>query len=204
MGVSLLAAEHRRARREIVRLNRRLALAHVEGTVAERDEEKWMVRLELGADEEGQKILSPWVKPHANSSGALKDSPPLPAVGDRMRLHSPSGIVGAASYAIPSAFDDEVKRPDGQEKDEAAREFGQTRVSQTAESLTHKTEKTSIAQSRDEIAIKGEKKFEVEADEARLKGKTSHIHGESIDKIKFHVGDQVYQIRPEALQPTSA
>lgn len=201
--MTLYASELRHLRREVVRVNRRLALAHVEGTVAERDEEKWKVRLELGTDEDGKKILSPWVKPHSNSSGSYKDSPALPAVGDRMRLHSPSGIVGAASYAIPSAFDDEVKRPDGQGKDEHAREYGKTRVSQTQETLTHKTEKTSVTQKKDEIAIKGEKKFEAEADEARIKGKTTRIHGESVEKIKFIVGQQAFHIKPEALQPTS-
>jgi hypothetical protein len=218
--VSLYASELRRLRRESVRVNRRLALAHVEGVVAERDEEKWKVRLELATDEDGKKILSPWVKPHSNSSGVYKDSPSLPAVGDRMRLHSPSGIVGGASYAIPSAFDDEVKRPEGQTEDERVREYGKTRVSQTQEKLTNKTEKTTVEQTKetisqktekttieqkkDEVSIKGDKKFEAEADEASLKGKTSRIHGESIDKIKFIVGDQAFHIRPEALQPTSA
>lgn len=218
--MSLYASELRRLRRESVRVNRRLALAHVEGHVAERDEEKWKVRLELGTDEDGKKILSPWVKPHSNSSGAYKNSPALPAVGDRMRLHSPSGIIGAASYAIPSAFDDELKRPDGQGKDEAVREFGKTSVSQTQENITHKTEKTSVAQTKetvtsktekttieqkkDEVSIKGSKKFEAEADEANLKGKTSRIHGESLQKINFVVGDKTYHINPLALIETSA
>lgn len=202
--MSLYASELRRLRRELVRVNRRLALAHVEGHVAERDEEKWKVRLELGTDEDGKKILSPWVKPHSNSSGAYKESPALPAVGDRMRLHSPSGIVGAASYAIPSAFDDELKRPDDQGKDEAVREFGKTRVSQTQENLTRKTEKTSVEQRKDEISIKGDKKFEAEADEARIKGKTTRIHGESIQNIKFVAGDVTYYINPTALIETSA
>lgn len=218
--MSLYASELRRTRREIVRLNRKLALAHVEGHVAERDEEKWKVRLELGTDEDGKKILSPWIKPHSNSSGAYKVSPALPAVGDRMRLHSPSGIVGGASYAIPSAFDDELKRPDGQGKDEAVREFGKTRVEQTQENLTRKTEKTSVAQTKekitsttektsveqrkDEVIVKGDKKFEAEADEARIKGKTTRIHGESIQKIKFVAGDRTYYINPLALIETSA
>jgi hypothetical protein len=217
--VSLYATELRLARRELVRVNRRLALAHMEGEVVERDEKKWKVRLELGKDDDGKKILSPWVKPHSNSSGAYANSPPLPAIGDRMRLHSPSGVIGAASFAIPSAFDDEVKRPDGQTKDQHDRAFGKTRVTQTQENLTHKTEKTSIAQTKeavttktekttleqkkDEIAINGDKKFKAEADEARIKGKTTYIHGDSVEKIKFMVGDQAFHIKPEALQPTS-
>lgn len=202
--MSHLASELRYLRRELVRVNRRLALAHVEGPVVERDEKKWLVRLELGTDDDGKKILSPWVKPYAHSAGALKDSPALPAVGDRMRLHSPSGIVGAASYAIPSAFDDELTRPSGQDKDEAAREFGKTRVSQTAEKITLATEHTSLVSSKDGVAVDGHKNFSAKADEVRLEGKTTRIHGESLDKIKFIVGGQAYQIKPDALLPTSA
>ncbi|MCC3246140.1 phage baseplate assembly protein V [Methylocystis sp. WRRC1] len=209
--MSLAAQELRRARRELVRVNRRLALSHVEGIVAERDEKKWKVRLEIGRDEDDKPILSPWMKPHSNSAGAYKYSPPLPAVGDRMRMMSPSGIVGAASYAVPSAFDDELKRPQ-QDKDESAREYDKTRISQKKDSLALTTEKTSIAQSKEDvsvtaekdISVKADKKASIEGEEARLKGKTSYVHGDSIDKIKFIVGGQAFRIREEALLPTSA
>lgn len=228
--MSLYASELRRLRRESVRVNRRLALAHVEGHVAERDEEKWKVRLELGTDEDGKKILSPWVKPHSNSSGAYKNSPALPAVGDRMRLHSPSGIIGAASYAIPSAFDDELKRPDGQGKDEAVREFDKTKVTQTKEQLSQKTEKTSLTQKKDEIALTTEKasitqkkeeialttekasvtqkkeEIELKTENTRVTQKKDSIELEvpEITKLKIKVGGQYFAINPLALMETAA
>lgn len=201
--MSLVASELRHLRREVSRLNRKLALSHLEGPVAERDEEKWKVRLELGTDEDGKPILSPWLKPHANSAGAYAYSPPLPAIGDRMRMMSPSGIVGAASYAVPSTFDDDLKRPN-EDKDESARTLGKTRVSQTKDTLTSKTEKTTVTQTKDAFNAKADKKAGLEAEETELKGKVSRIHGESIEKVKIIIGNQAFRIREEALLPTSA
>jgi phage baseplate assembly protein gpV len=201
--MSLLASELRRLRRESSRVNRKLALAHIEGTVAEVDEEKWKVRLEICQDEDGKPVLSPWMKPFAKNAGAYADSPPLPAKGDRMRMMSPSGVVGAASYAIPSAFDDELTRPNSS-KGESARKYGKTLVTQNEEKLTHATEKTSISQDKENVAVKADKKAEIEGEEARMKAKTSRIHGESLEKIKFIVGDQAYRLREEAVQPTEA
>lgn len=198
---ALAASELRRMRRDMVRVNRRLALAHIEGVVAETDEKAWKVRVEIGQDEDGKPILSPWMKFFAKSAGAYADSPPLPAKGDRMRVMSPSGIVGAASYAIPSTFDDELKRPDPQDKEESVRAYGKARVSMTKSALTHKTEKTTISQTKEDVSVKADKKAEIEGEEARVKGKTTRIHGDSIDKIKFIIGGQAHQLRPEAILP---
>lgn len=200
--MTLYASELRHLRRESVRVNRKLALAHLEGVVAEVDDKKWKVRVEIGQDEDGKPVLSPWIKFFAKSAGAYADSPPLPAKGDRMRMMSPSGIIGAASYAIPSTFDDEVKRPDAQDKEESVRAYGETRVSMTKSALTHKTEKTSVAQTKEDITAKADKKFEIEADEARVNGKTTRIHGDAIDKIKFIIGGSAFRIREVALLPT--
>ena len=124
-----IADELRQARLQIVRANRRLALSELEGTVAERDTEKWLVRLEIGRDPEtDEKVLSPWLKPQSGSAGAFKVSPALPSVGEKMKMVSPSGEVGAASYAAWGTFDDEQKRPD-QEPDESVIAFGKTRIS---------------------------------------------------------------------------
>lgn len=202
--MSLYASELRRMGRELARVNRRLALAHLEGVVAERDETKWKVRLELGTDEDGKKILSPWLKPFAKSSGAYADSPALPEIGDPMRMMSPSGVVGAASYAIPSTFDETVKRPEGQGKDESVRALGKTRMSMTKDTLTSKTEKVTVTQTADGFTAKADKKAQLEGDEVNLKGKTSRLYGDSIDKVKIIVGGQAFHITPTALLPTTA
>lgn len=199
----MLASELRHLRRENVRINRKLALSHLEGVVAARDEQKWKVRLELATDDDGKPVLSPWVAPHANSAGAYAYSPPLPAIGDRMRLMSPSGIVGAASYAVPSTFDDELRRPNA-DKDESARAYGKTRLSQTKDTLIAATEKTTVTQTKDAFHAVADEKAEIAAKEARVKGETTRLHADSLDKLKLIIGDQAYQIRPEALLPTSA
>ncbi|MFT4099038.1 MAG: hypothetical protein QM651_18100 [Rhodoblastus sp.] len=124
-----IADELRETRRQNVRLHRRLALSELEGTVAERDPRTWRVRLEIGVDPEtGEKVLSPWLKPQSGSNGAFKVSPALPSVGERMKMVSPSGEVGAASYASWGTFDDDQKRPD-QDADESVMTFGKTRIS---------------------------------------------------------------------------
>ena len=124
-----IADELRETRRQNVRLHRRLALSELEGTVAERDDKTWRVRLEIGRDPEtDEKVLSPWIKPQSGSNGAFKVSPPLPSIGERMKMVSPSGEVGAASYASWGTFDDEQKKPD-QDKDESVITFGKTRMS---------------------------------------------------------------------------
>jgi hypothetical protein len=216
------AAEARLARREIVRLNRKLSLSQIEGPVVERDEKKWLVRVKIGEDPRtGKDILSPWVSPHANSAGAdgaYKYSPALPAKGDKMRLHSPSGIVGAASYAVPAHFDEKTKRPAGQKPDEAVVEFDKTRVTRTKDTIVTKTEKTTVTQSKDKIVVKADKEFsletekkkikatkgwEIESDEPRVRGKTTRIYADSIEKMKFIIGGSAYHLKPEALNPTS-
>ena len=129
MSDPFLYDELRLARKQIVRLHRQIALADLEGTVAERDDKTWRVRLEIGVDpESGEKVLSPWVKPQSVSNGAFKISPSLPAIGARMKLKSPSGIVGAASYADFGTFDDDQKKPE-QQADESVITFGKTRMS---------------------------------------------------------------------------
>ena len=214
-----LSRELRYLRREVVRLNKRVALSHLEGPVAERDAQKWRVRLELGLDAEGNKILSPWVRVQSHAAGAVKDSPSLPAIGDKMRLISPSGVVGASSVAIANAFDDETTRPSGQDKDEIVCEFDKTRRAQSKEKLVSKTEKTTLTQEKEKIthateqatleqtkdglSVKTQKTFDVETEKATIKGKTTEIHGDSISQIKFVVGGQHYNIHPAAIVPAA-
>lgn len=128
--MSFIGEELRRLRKATVRANRRLALQDVEGEVVERDAKTWRVRLKIGEDPEtGEAIKSPWLRPNSqsNQTSGFKVSPALPSVGSRMRMVSPSGVVGGASYAEPACFDDEEKRPQ-QDADETVFEFGKSRM----------------------------------------------------------------------------
>lgn len=193
--MSFIAQELREARRQNVRINRRLALSELEGVVAERDEKKWQVRLALGEDpQSGETILSPWLSPLAGQSGKHKQSWALPAVGDRMRMISPSGVVGAASYAMSALFDDEVSRP-SQKSSEAVSEFGKTRLSQTGDTIVAATEKTSLTQTSSKIAT--------QADETNIKSKVTRLYVDSLDRLKIVLNGQAFALSPLALTPTS-
>jgi phage baseplate assembly protein gpV len=126
--VSYIAEELRELRKEVVRLNRKLALHRIPGKVAERDPQKRKVRLEIGEDPDtGKKILGPWVRVQSVSAGKFKFFV-LPSVGEQMYQESPSGVVGADTVAVFGTFDDENKHPE-QEPDELVIENDTTRFS---------------------------------------------------------------------------
>lgn len=113
--MSALASELRHIRKELVRLNRKAALARLPGKVDEVRQQNgdWQVRLDLGEDPAtGRKTLSPWVRVQPGSAGDMKIKV-KPTKGEQMYLMNASGVVGADSMAIWGAFDDEHKAPDG-------------------------------------------------------------------------------------------
>ena len=177
--------------RAIVGLNRRVAASDLPGVVVGRDEAGWKVRLDLGEDPEtGDKILSPWVSPLSESAGALKRSGPLPAIGDAMRLISPSGEVGADSYVVFGGFSEGNKRPD-QNVDEGVLTYGENRQ--------------SIAPDRQRIERTGAKKSAIDV---RSEGRVvAEVH-ESLAKLKIRIRkpdgrDEWWRLKPEALLPTT-
>lgn len=136
--MSYIADELRALRKENVRLNRKIALASLDGTVAERDEKTRKVRLEIGRDPEtDEKILSPWVRVQSNSSGAFKAFV-LPSVGEQMYLDSGSGVVGADSVARFGTFNDSNKHPEQEADENVVLENGDARISATKGKITMK------------------------------------------------------------------
>ena len=136
--MSYVADELRRLRKENVRLNRKIALASLDGTVAERDEKARKVRLEIGRDPEtDEKILSPWARVQSNSAGAFKAFV-LPSVGEQMYLDSGSGVVGADSVARFGTFNDTNKHPEQQADENVLFEVGSARLSATKDKITFK------------------------------------------------------------------
>lgn len=115
--MSEVASELAFLRREITRLNRKLALARLPGKVKEvkSEEGDWRVCLDMGEDPEtGDKVLSPWVRVQPASAGALKIKV-RPSEGEQMYLMSASGVVGADSVAMWGAFDQDHPAPAGDE-----------------------------------------------------------------------------------------
>ena len=110
--MNYVGRELRLLRREVVRLNRKVALARMPGKVIERDDDKGLVRLDLGEDPAtGEMVKGPWVRverPRAGSIGIYAQ----PDIGEQMYLASASGVVGADSVACFGCFDEEHPAPD--------------------------------------------------------------------------------------------
>ncbi len=128
-----IADELRAQRKDLVRAHRKLAMADLPGTVVAQNADNWTVQLLLGTDPTtGAQVLSPWLKPASGSNQpGFKVSPPLPPIGSRMRMKSPSGVVGADSYAEPAAFDAGQGRPSGQAASQGLISFGSARLAFT-------------------------------------------------------------------------
>lgn len=134
--MSAVASELRHLRREVARVNRKLALARVPIKVTEvrEKDDDWQVRGELGEDPKtGEKVLTPWVRVQPASSGKLKIKT-KPNEGQQMYLLSTSGVVGADSLAIWGAFDQDHPPPKGQ--DDLIIERGKTRIALNDKTLT--------------------------------------------------------------------
>ena len=189
--MSYIGSRLRELSRAIVALNRRFAGQDVPGVVAERDDAKWLVRVDLGEDPEtSEKILSPWLAPRSDSAGALKRSDPLPAIGDSVRVVSPSGVVGADSYVTPGAFSQDAQKP-SQKGDEGVVSYGDNRQ--------------LLAPDRQRFERTGEKKSAIDA---RSEGRVVTEVWEDLAKFKIRIRkpggtDEWYRLNPAALLPTT-
>jgi Phage P2 baseplate assembly protein gpV len=124
--MSYIGDELRILRREIVRLNRKLAKQKLPGKVVARGKGK--VTLDLGEDPEtGKKLMSPEVRVQSISAGKFKFFV-LPSIGEQMYLESASGVIGADSIATFGCFDNDNPQPE-MEDDEMLLMAGQTRLS---------------------------------------------------------------------------
>ncbi|GLK74674.1 phage baseplate assembly protein V [Ancylobacter dichloromethanicus] len=85
----------------------------------------WQVRLDLGANTEGDAVLSPWLPVQPVSAGALKIKV-RPSIGERFGMLSPSGTVGEGSWCVRGPFDQDHGAPAGTE--DVVLERGQTRI----------------------------------------------------------------------------
>lgn len=130
--MSYLIDRLRSLEKEYVRLHRKVAMSHLEGQVVQRDPQKG-VRLALTPDPTtGEQVLSPWlqIKQPINHAGAdgMKLFSPLPPMGTPMHMKSPSGVVGAGSYAEHGPANDAAPAPK-QADGEGVLQFGKLRVS---------------------------------------------------------------------------
>lgn len=153
--MSYVAAELRRTRREIVRLNRKVALARLSGKVAEVDAAGGRVRLDLGDDPAtGDKVLSPWVRWQSNAAGRVKVYAP-PSIGEQMYLASASGVVGADSLATYGAFDNDHPAPSTADDTLVITVDDHTEISATPDGVDLVRGETRISLREDKIVLDG-------------------------------------------------
>ncbi|WP_194094653.1 phage baseplate assembly protein V [Marivivens aquimaris] len=94
--------------RRVADLERRLNVSNLRGTVHSVDAAAGTVRLDLGPDDAGGRLLSPPV-PYAQQAGALKVHAP-PSTGQQMTIVSPSGDL-AAGVAQPLSWSSSESSP---------------------------------------------------------------------------------------------
>ena len=131
-----VASEFRRMRRQMERVNRRIALSDIPGKVIEgsQDQTTRTLRLDLGRSADGRVVKGPKTKWQQPGAGTFKMHA-TPKGGEQMRLRSPSGTVGTASLADWATFDDD-NAPPSDKGDEAVLEFGgKARIAMSENSL---------------------------------------------------------------------
>lgn len=93
----------------IAELERRLSNTKRTGKVTDVDGAKGLVRVDLGRDDDGNVVKSPWIKPQEIAAGGLKSSF-LPTVGEQIDVISENGDMTDA-YASMSLPSKDNKRP---------------------------------------------------------------------------------------------
>lgn len=112
-------------------LERRVAGGMRHGTVAEVNTGGGWVRLDLGPDGDGGKLLSPKI-PYAQMAGALKVHAP-PSVGQQMTVMAPTGDM-SQGVAVPMTWSDQNAAPAS--GSDNALTFGDVRVDLKEAELT--------------------------------------------------------------------
>lgn len=87
--------------RRVAEIERRMNQSSLAGNVASVDAARGTVRIDLGPDDDGGRLLSPPI-PYAQQAGALKIHTP-PTVGQQMTISAPSGDL-AAGVASPLSW----------------------------------------------------------------------------------------------------
>lgn len=173
--VRRLATRLDRIEKRLVEQDQRLARTMLRGKVSEvrKKDGDWQIRLELALDQQsGDKILSPWVPVQPASAGALKVKV-KPTVGEGMTLFSPSGVVGTASWAARSPFDQDHPAPEGDE--DVVLERGKSR-------LTIEDGKIVITA--------GGSRIELDGDDVKVNGKKVAVTGDALTHNDVPVGDK--------------
>jgi phage baseplate assembly protein V len=96
--------------RRIADLERRLNNVMVPARVTEVDAKKGLIKVAYAIDEEGNDVISPWIKWGETRAGNISTWNP-PTVGEQLICFSPAGEFGARTIAGPSVFSKTFPQP---------------------------------------------------------------------------------------------
>jgi phage baseplate assembly protein gpV len=96
--------------RRIADLERRLNNVSRPARVVEIDEKKALVKVAYGLDENGQDVISPWIRWGEQRAGNISTWNP-PTVGEQVVMFSPSGEIGLHSFIGHSLYSKTFPQP---------------------------------------------------------------------------------------------
>lgn len=155
----------------VVALEQRLAGMMRHGTVLEVDPAKGLARLDLGVDDDGKPLQSPWV-PYAQVAGAMKFHSP-PSKGQQMTLMSPNGD-WMQGIAVPMHWSNQNKSP-SDKGDEHVMTYGGVTITIKGDSYTIKVGGVTVEISGAGVKITGGR---VEHDGRNIG--SDHVHDEVV------------------------
>lgn len=160
-------------------LERRFASSIRSGTVDSVDAKAGTVRLNIGQDSDGNKMLSPSI-PYSQFAGALKVHSP-PSAGQQMTMFSPSGDPRQAS-AVPMTWSNQNASPSSK-GDENVITYGGFRITLDNGKLNVTKGAVSV-DIADKVTIKGD----VEIEGAfRVKGPAFEHNGKNVGEDHVHI-----------------
>jgi phage baseplate assembly protein gpV len=134
----------------VARLEQRVANSVVHGKVTDVDASKQLARVQIGEDENGQPVKSPWV-PYGQMAGALKVHAP-PSVGQNMTMMNPTGDP-SQGILMPMTWNNANESP-SKNGNENVLTYGNVRVELKNDHVLLKVGSTELKITGGEIALK--------------------------------------------------
>jgi phage baseplate assembly protein gpV len=187
------------ARAEIARLKSDHDHAVIHGPVTDIDAEKQLCRIQIGVDDDGNPVKSPW-RPYGQIAGKRKVHSP-PSKGQQLTLISPCGDI-EQGIALPFTWSDNNPSP-SKNKDEDVDLRGKTRRTQRDADLKQEVDGVTFRlskQSKSVVIHKDEQNSKEVDDKHPWEGnKGATLHSFSVTKddgwsLNVNVGDDEHKI----------
>lgn len=152
--MTTLQQDLRRLAKAIEGVDQRRAKTMLTGTLAAREGAK--VKVRLGEDEDGEPIVSPWLKlaAHTGKRGEGVSEFTKLGIGEPVVIISPSGEPGPMSAVLPWIDSEDDPSPGAAEQDGKVIEIGQAKVSIKADQIKLSVGDRSVTIRQDRIVAR--------------------------------------------------